>query len=335
MIVINVKNLSKNYSSYKKQPGLTGAFKGLFKRQKLQTEAVKDISFSVATGELVGFLGPNGAGKTTTLKMLSGILYPTAGQATVIGFTPWQRQKEYQKQFSIVMGQKNQLIWDLPAQESFLLNKAIYEIPDQQYTKTTDYLSELLAVKDILDVPVRKLSLGQRMKCELIAALLHQPKVLFLDEPTIGLDVVSQQKIREFIRQYNQEKQTTILLTSHYMEDVVQLCSRVIIIDLGKIIYDGALDQLCAKYARHKIIKVSFTKPVNKNDLTAFGKIKEHSPQQVVLEVTLDQVKLVAASILNKLPVDDILIDEIDIDDIIRKIFENNSARQFNSNSLD
>ena len=327
MQLIEVNNLSKEYQYYKKHPGLSGAAVSLFKRKKLFTKAVQEVSFAVSEGELVGFLGPNGAGKTTVLKMLSGILHPTAGQARVLGHIPWQREKEYQKQFAIVMGQKNQLWWDLPAQESFLLNKAIYEIPDQQYKQTIEYLSELLEVKDILDIQVRKLSLGQRMKCELITALLHNPKVLFLDEPTIGLDVVSQQKIREFIRQHNQEQKTTILLTSHYMEDIEQLCSRVIIIDQGRIIYDGQLASLVDKYVQHKVIKVSFTKPVAKNDLTGFGKIKEHLPQRTVLEVPKDQVKTVAASILSKLPVDDILIDEVEIDDVIRKIFEDNSCQ--------
>lgn len=324
MSIIDVKNLSKKYEYYKKQPGLTGAFKGLFKRQKLFTEAVKSISFSIEQGELVGFLGPNGAGKTTTLKILSGILHPTDGDVKVLDFVPWKRHKEYQKQFAIVMGQKNQLWWDLPAQESFLLNKEIYEIPDTEYKKTIEYLVNLLDVKNVLDVQVRKLSLGQRMKCELIAALLHDPKVLFLDEPTIGLDVVSQQKIREFIKEYNQLKKTTILLTSHYMEDVERLCQRVIIINRGKIVYNGDLKKLVDRYVNHKIIKPSFTKPVAKSDLEKFGKIREYLPQRAIIEVPKDQVKEKAAVILSELPVDDILIDEIEIEEVIRKFFAEN-----------
>lgn len=240
MSIIEVKNLTKDYEYYKKAPGIWNSVKSLFYREKLYTEAVKNISFSVDEGELVGFLGPNGAGKTTTLKMLSGILYPTSGDALVLGYTPWERKKQYQKQFSIVMGQKNQLWWDLPAMDSFILNKEIYEVPDNQFSKTIDELAELLDIKDILDVQVRKLSLGQRMKCELIAALLHQPRVLFLDEPTIGLDFASQKKMREFIKTYNEQKKTTILLTSHYIEDIKALCKRVIIIDHGEIKYDGA-----------------------------------------------------------------------------------------------
>src|SRR3989338_8274565 len=231
MPIIEVKNLTKKYEYYKKAPGLLASMKSLFHREKLYTEAVKNISFTVDEGELVGFLGPNGAGKTTTLKILSGILYPTSGEAKVLGHVPWKREKKYQKQFAIVMGQKNQLWWDLPAMDSFILNKEIYEVPDVQFKKTVDGLAELLEIKDILDVQVRKLSLGQRMKCELIAALLHQPKVLFLDEPTI-------------------------VLTSHYMEDVAALCKRVIIIDHGEIMYDGDLKALVDKYVDHKVLTI-------------------------------------------------------------------------------
>ena len=291
MPIIEVKNLTKKYEYYKKAPGLLASMKSLFHREKLYTEAVKNISFTVEEGELVGFLGPNGAGKTTTLKMLSGILYPTSGEAKVLGHVPWKREKKYQKQFAIVMGQKNQLWWDLPAMDSFILNKEIYEVPDAQFKKTVDGLAELLEIKDILDVQVRKLSLGQRMKCELIAALLHQPKVLFLDEPTIGLDVVSQQKMREFIKTYNEQKKTTILLTSHYMEDVKALCKRVIIIDHGEIRYDGALSALIDKYVDHKVITVTFTKPVERVDLEKFCPVMECTPLRAVLNVPNVEVK--------------------------------------------
>ena len=298
MIAISVKNLSKNFEYYKKVPGLFGAFKSLFQREKLITEAVKSISFSVEEGELVGFLGPNGAGKTTTLKMLSGILYPSEGDAKVLDYTPWQRQKEYQKQFAIVMGQKNQLWWDLPAMESFSLNKEIYEVPNDQFKKTIDYFSNLLDISDILNVQVRKLSLGQRMKCELVAALLHNPKVLFLDEPTIGLDVVSQQKIREFIKKYNKERKTTILLTSHYMEDVVQLCQRVIIINKGGIIYDGDIQRLIDQYATHKIVTITFKNDIAVDQLTLLGEIVEFDKRRVVLKIPDQNVKENAVRIL-------------------------------------
>lgn len=322
MNIISVKNLNKRYEYYRKSSGLWNSVKSLFHREKLFTEAVKDISFEIAEGEFVGFLGPNGAGKTTTLKMLSGILYPTNGEATVLGYVPSKRQPVFQKQFALVMGQKNQLWWDLPAMESFLLNQAIYEVPEEQFRATLNELTELLDINDILDIPVRKLSLGQRMKCELAAALLHSPKVLFLDEPTIGLDVVSQNNIREFLKKYNREKKITIILTSHYMDDVAALCERVIIINHGQMMYDGALKTLIDTYVDHKVLEVTFTEPVSAETLGAYGTVKEHQPERVVLEVPKAQAKQMAANILTKLPVDDILINEVGVDDVIRHIFQ-------------
>ncbi|OGH64251.1 MAG: hypothetical protein A2821_02000 [Candidatus Magasanikbacteria bacterium RIFCSPHIGHO2_01_FULL_41_23] len=321
MNVISVKNLSKTYEYYKKQSGLWNSVKSLFHREKLFTEAVKNISLEIAEGELVGFLGPNGAGKTTTLKMLSGILYPTSGEATVLGYIPAKRQSAFQKQFALVMGQKNQLWWDLPAMESFLLNKAIYEIPDEQFKNTLAELTELLDIKDILDIQVRKLSLGQRMKCELTAALLHSPKILFLDEPTIGLDVVSQNNIREFLKRYNREKKITIILTSHYMDDVAALCERVVIINFGELIYDGGLRALLDEHVDHKILEVTFTEDQDQNGFAKYGSIKEFTARHVVLAVKKDEAKKVAAEILTTMPVDDILINEVNIDDVIRHIF--------------
>lgn len=320
--IISVKNLSKTFSYYKKQTGLFGSIKSLIKREKLYTKAVDEISFEIAEGELVGFLGPNGAGKTTTLKMLAGILYPTSGEAKVLGYTPWQRQAAYQKQFSLVMGQKNQLWWDLPAMESFLLNKEIYEISNADFKRNLDELVELLDIKDVLQIQVRKLSLGQRMKCELVAALLHQPKILFLDEPTIGLDIISQQKIREFIKKYNQEKKTTILLTSHYMQDVEALAKRLIIIDHGKLIYTGSITELKEKYADIKFLEISFSKPVPRESLEKLGRIKEYTGEHVILSVPYLEHKKIAARILEELPVDDILIKDKDIESIISKIFK-------------
>ncbi len=322
MPIIEVKNLSKTYEYYKKEPGMLNSLKSLFHRKKLFAEAVKEINFEINEGELVGFLGPNGAGKTTTLKMLSGIIHPTSGEATVLGYTPWKRQAVFQKQFALVMGQKNQLWWDLPAMESFILNKEIYEVPDAQFKTTLAELTEILEIGDIVHVPVRKLSLGQRMKCELTAALLHSPKVLFLDEPTIGLDVVSQKNIREFLKKYNRQKKITIILTSHYMEDVEQLCERVVIINHGSLIYDGALQSLLDKYADQKILEVTFTKTVTKQELSALGKIKEYSPERVVLEVSKNTSKEVAITLLRDFPVDDILINEIPVDEVIRNIFQ-------------
>lgn len=320
-MTIHVKNLKKSYRYSKKQPGTWAGLKQLFQRQNLLTTAVDSISFDIAQGELVGFLGPNGAGKTTTLKMLSGILYPTSGEATVLGYTPWERKRDYQRQFSIVLGQKNQLWWDLPAMNSFLLNKEIYRIPSAQFKVTLDDLSELLDVKHVLHVQVRKLSLGERMKCELIAALLHNPKVLFLDEPTIGLDVVSQLNMREFIKDYNQRFKTTIVLTSHYMEDVEALCKRVVIIDHGKLIYDGSLPQLIEKHVDHKELKVTFTEPVTQSKVKLLGRVLEFDPRRVVLAVPKTHYKAISATLLEKFPIDDILIDEPNLEDVIRDIF--------------
>lgn len=325
MAIIDVNNLRKTYTFHKKAPGLANSFKSLFKRETLTTEAVKNISFSIEEGELVGFLGPNGAGKTTTLKMLAGILYPTSGEARVLGYTPWDRKPAYQKQFSIVMGQKNQLWWDLPAMESFLLNKEIYEVPDRQFNDTIEELTTLLDLKDVLNVQVRKLSLGQRMKAELTAALLHRPKVLFLDEPTIGLDVVSQQKMRKFIKSYNAQKKTTILLTSHYMEDVAALAHRVIIIDQGSLFYDGPLSKLVASVNDSKTIRMTFTADVAASEVGTYGSITEQSSRSATVRVPRKEATARTAAILAALPVDDITIEEEPIDDVIRQIFLNQS----------
>ncbi|EKE25654.1 MAG: hypothetical protein ACD_5C00080G0003 [uncultured bacterium] len=320
--IIEVKNLCKTYEFIEKQPGLKNSIKNLFKAEKKQKEAVKNISFKIEEGELIGFLGPNGAGKTTTLKMLSGILTPTSGEVNVMGFEPIMRKKEYKMQFAFVMGQKTQLWWDLPPMESFLLNKKIYEVSDEEFKKNLDEMIELLDVKEIVNKQVRQLSLGERMKCELIAALLHNPRVLFLDEPTIGLDVVAQKKIRDFIKKYNQERKTTIILTSHYMEDITELCKRIVIIDLGKIIYDGPLEDLIAKYASNKKVTIHFENEIEKGDVERYGGIMEFHPLKVSFEVPRHEAKNFVKEILSSnLPVDDIEIDEEDIESIIRNIF--------------
>ncbi len=256
MPVIEVNGLTKTFRTYKKQPGFSGAVRGLFRRRYEQTVAVKDISFTIEPGELVGFLGPNGAGKTTTPKMLSGLLYPTSGSARVLGYVPWRREDGYRRQFALLLGQKNQLWWDLPASESFELNARIYGISRAEMRRTLDSMSELLGVRNKLDVSVRELSLGERAKMELIAALLHRPKVLFLDEPTIGLDVVSQKIVREFLRAHNAREKTTILLTSHYMNDIEALCERVIIIDRGTIFFDGKLADVVDRFADSKLLTI-------------------------------------------------------------------------------
>lgn len=326
MAIIQVKSLSKSYEYYRKEAGLKGSLKALFNRQTLFAEAVKEISFNVKEGELVGFLGPNGAGKTTTLKLLSGIIFPSSGEVKVLGYTPSRREKGYQKQFAIVMGQKNQLLLDLPARETFALRGAIYEIPQKQFKRNLEELVEVLGAEDILDIPVRKLSLGQRMKCELISALLHKPKVLLLDEPTIGLDVIAQKNIRDFIKKYNRLHKTTILVTSHYMEDIRQLCKRVIIINLGQVIYDGSLEELIKKYATHKNLKVIFSqKGVTKSMLRKFGEVIDFSDYNGTVRVDNYQSKQKAIDLLSsELPIQDVLISEDSVDDIIRKIFAEN-----------
>jgi ABC-2 type transport system ATP-binding protein len=327
--VISVQNLSKHFKVYKKQPGFMGSITSLWNRKYEVVKAVEDVSFSIEQGEVVGFIGQNGAGKTTTLKTLSGLLYPTEGSVSVLGYNPWDRQPEFQKQFSLVMGQKNQLWWDLPAMETFLLNKAIYEIPDEEFNKTLAKLVDLLDVSDIINVQVRKLSLGQRMKCELIAALLHNPKVLFLDEPTIGLDVIMQKTLREFIKSYNTEFQATIILTSHYMDDIKELCKRAIIMDQGRKIFDGPLSDIIEKYARNKILKLVFSKPVTGKQLATFGTVKEHKEDGSEFTATLlvprKNAPQVAAKLLTALPVEDVTIEEPPIEAIIREVFENGS----------
>lgn len=321
MSVISVKNLKKYYKVHQKEPGLSGSIKSLFNRKYYDVKAVDNVGFEIEEGELVGFIGPNGAGKTTTLKVLSGLLYPTSGDVSVLGYTPWDRKPAFQKQFSLVMGQKNQLWWDLPAIESFVLNKEIYEVSDDKYKATLDELVELLDVKDVLKVQVRKLSLGQRMKMELIAALIHNPKILFLDEPTIGLDVVMQKKMRDFIKEYNRRYNATVILTSHYMDDVKELCKRVIIIDKGKVLFDGALDEIIKKFANHKLLTVVFSKEVLEKDLKKIGEVKEFEMPKATISVLRDKVSSAAAKLLENFPVADLNIEEAKIEDIIREVF--------------
>ncbi len=323
MPVIEVSGLTKTFRTYKKQPGFAGAVKGLFRRQYEQIAAVNNVDFGIEAGELVGFLGPNGAGKTTTLKMLAGLLYPSGGSAKVLGYIPWERQDGYRRQFALVLGQKNQLWWDLPARESLELNAKIYGIPADRFEGTVAEMSELLSVRDKLNVSVRELSLGERMKMELIAALLHQPKVLFLDEPTIGLDVVSQKIVREFLRRYNATHQTTILLTSHYMADIQALCQRVIIIDHGKIFFDGKLSEVVDRFADFKLITIQCdgADAGSTESLGKYGEVVEKSPGSIKLKVKRDRVIPACKALLDELPVRDIDIEEVPIEDVIRQIF--------------
>ncbi|MDP1578765.1 MAG: ABC transporter ATP-binding protein [Candidatus Didemnitutus sp.] len=326
--MIEVENLTRVFRTYKKKPGFWGGVKGLFKRDFEETRAADGVSFSIKEGEFVGFLGPNGAGKTTTLKMLSGLIYPTSGTARVAGFDPTQRENEYRRLFALVLGQKNQLWWDLPAMESFYLLRAIYGLDPKQWKETLDELVALLNVSHKLNVQVRELSLGERMKMELIAALLHRPRVLFLDEPTIGLDVISQKNVREFLRDYNRRNKTTILLTSHYMADISHLCDRVIVIDHGKKIYDGALARIAGAGARQRIIKfkprpslsgapVSF--PPEWQPLHGESKICDDG--EILLHVPSESVTIVCQQILAQGAVDDITIQDVPLEDIISEIF--------------
>jgi len=321
--IIEVSGLTKTFRTYKKEPGLGGAVRGLFHRKYEQTVAVNEVSFSIAEGELVGFLGPNGAGKTTTLKMLSGLLYPSRGSARVLGYVPWERQDGYRRQFALLLGQKNQLWWDLPARESLELNSKIYRIAPEVFSRTVAELTEMLAVKDKLDVMVRELSLGERMKMELIAALLHQPRVLFLDEPTIGLDVVSQKIVREFLRHYNASRKTTILLTSHYMTDIQELCRRVIIIDRGRIFFDGRLAEVLDRFADFKIVSISWLTGAHfpQVDLQRYGEVLQQTSNRIQLKVKRDQVIAACKQLLDELPVNDIDIQEVPIEEVIRQIF--------------
>ncbi|OGG02739.1 ABC transporter [Candidatus Gottesmanbacteria bacterium RBG_16_37_8] len=325
METIALKGLKKYFRVFKRREGLIRTFASLFKRKYSDVKAVDDISFTIKEGELVGFIGPNGAGKTTTLKCLSGLLYPSSGNVDVLGFKPFERKNQFLKSISLVMGQKNQLWWDLPAVESFRLNKEIYELDETTYQKNLNELMELLEVGTQVNQPVRSLSLGQRMKMELIAALIHHPKVLFLDEPTIGLDIVMQKKMRDFLGKYNQKYQATILLTSHYMADVKELCRRVIIINNGKLIYDGNLDKLSQKYSHHKIITAHFDNSFDRQKLSKLGEIKSIDENKVILHIKKVDTRQAAVTLLEKFKVRDLNIEEPELEDVISIIFEGKS----------
>ncbi len=325
--MIEVSHLTRVFRTYKKRPGFWGGVRGLFSREFTETRAADDINFTINEGEFVGFLGPNGAGKTTTLKMLSGLIYPTSGSARVAGFDPSKRENAYRRIFALVLGQKNQLWWDLPAIESFLLLRHIYGLSEEQYRTTLDELVDLLGVREKLNVMVRELSLGERMKMELIAALLHRPRVLFLDEPTIGLDVVSQKAVRQFLRDYNRRHRVTILLTSHYMADIKELCERVIVIHQGKKIYDGALDRLEAGSGSRKKIITFLPSP----DAAAgsfpdswksrYGETKRGDDGKFILSVPGENIAAVSQEILHAGPVADITIEDVPLEDIIAELF--------------
>ena len=321
MLAVETHDLAKTYVSHKKDPGIGGAIKGLFTKEKVEVEAVKAINLSIGQGELVGFLGPNGAGKTTTLKMLSGILYPTSGEAKVLGFTPHHRKPEMLRQIALVMGNKMQLWWDLPAWDSFVVLKELYEVDSDKFKRRVETLVEALDLRDKIHTQVRKLSLGERMKCELVAALLHSPRVVFLDEPTIGLDVVSQKRIRDFLKELHAEDNCTILLTSHYMQDVQELCDRVVVIDHGSLVYEGTLDQLSRQFSDTRRVRLSFSSPVESSALVRYGKVVMGEDMSAVIEVSRADTASVMSAVLQALPVTDVAIEEVDIEDVIRDLF--------------
>ncbi len=324
--MIEVERLRKWYRVHRRPPGLSAALRSLFHRAYEDVKAVEDVTFSIGAGERVGFLGPNGAGKTTTLKVLSGLLHPTEGRVAVAGFTPKERERGFLEQITLVMGQKQQLLWDLPPSETFLLNRAIYDIPRKQYDATVAELSELLDLGPLLGKPTRQLSLGERMKCELAVALLHRPKVLFLDEPTIGLDVSMQATVRGFVRAYNERFGATVLLTSHYMEDVAALCPRVMVIDKGRLIYDGGLAELVRRVRPDKRMLLRFSRPVERRDLEALGTVIEHGDAEAIVQVSQSALQAAVARALSSLPLTDLTVEDPPLEDVMRDLFAQGRA---------
>ena len=319
MPAIEVTELSKTYIVPEREAGLSAALKSLIHRKTREVKAVDRITFSVEEGEVVGFLGPNGAGKTTTLKMLSGLLYPTSGKTTVLGHTPSKRRRDFLSNITLVMGQRNQLIWDIPVIDSFERNRAVYRISRADYTTIVDELTGLLGLGELLEKPVRNLSLGERMKCEVAVALLHRPKVLFLDEPTIGLDVTMQRRIREFVSAYNREHGASILLTSHYMADVEALCKRVIIIHHGSVLFDGLLSDLVTRFSPHKTIEVELD--TESADLSAYGEVIEQEGARYKLSVEKTATPQITGRLLADLPVIDLTVEDPPIEDVIEQVF--------------
>ncbi|HZU82935.1 MAG TPA: ATP-binding cassette domain-containing protein [Polyangiaceae bacterium] len=342
--MIHVRDLRKHYRVHERAPGIAAALRSVFRRRYTHVAAVDGIDFDIRDGERVGFLGPNGAGKTTTLKVLSGLLYPTSGEVAVDGHEPRRREDAFLKKIMLVLGQKQQLLWDLPASETFELNRAVYDVPRPQFEATLRELSDLLELGDLVRKPVRTLSLGERMKCELCAALIHRPKVLFLDEPTIGLDVSMQSAVRDFIRRYNEKHGATLILTSHYMEDVAHLCPRVIVIDRGKLVYDGALDALVSRIRPDKRVVLRFAQPVEERDLAAivggpsaaekeagrsFGRVVRHRAEEAVLDVHKDDVNRVVTRTLAELPVSDLTVENPPLEEVMSELFaRGRSARR-------
>jgi ABC-2 type transport system ATP-binding protein len=319
--VIRVRELRKHYQVHERPPGVAAAFRSLWHRKYKTVAAVDGIGFDIEAGERVGFLGPNGAGKTTTLKVLSGLLHPTSGEVRVDGHEPRRREDAFLRKIMLVLGQKQQLLWDLPPSDTFELNRAVYDIPRAQFTETLRELSDLLELGDLVKKPARTLSLGERMKCELAAALVHRPRVLFLDEPTIGLDVSMQATVRSFVESYNRRYEATILLTSHYMEDVQRLCPRVIVIDKGKLVHDGPLDELVAQIRPDKRVVLRFARPVDRGDLDGLGAVVRHDAGETLLDVHKDEVNRVITQALARLPVSDLTVENPPLEEVMSELF--------------
>lgn len=328
MVQIEVDELSKVFKVPEREGGFAAAVKSLLFRKYRQIHAVDRVSFRIEPGEIVGFLGPNGAGKTTTLKMLSGLLHPTSGRATVLGHVPWRRESAYLSRISMVMGQRSQLNWDLPAMDSFLVHMAVYRVDNDEGRRTLDELIDLLDIRHVLGKQVRTLSLGERMKCEICVSLLHQPSVLFLDEPTLGLDLTMQDRIRQFVRECNRRYGATIILTSHYMADVTALCKRIIVIDHGRILFDGPLGALSARLAPFKVISIDLQQNMNGYAFERMGRVLSHEGRKVTLRVDKDQAAAVTSRLLADLSVLDLTIEDPPIEDVIRQVFADGRAGQ-------
>lgn len=321
MSIIAVENLSKIYPVAIKQPGLKGTLNHFFHRAYREIKAVSNVSFKIESGEIVGFLGANGAGKTTTLKMLTGLIHPSSGEVRVANYIPFRRQPKFLNKISLVMGQKQQLLWDLPALDSLRINAAIYQIPEKIFQQRLNELTEMLSLGSKLTQPVRKLSLGERMKAELLAALLHHPQVLFLDEPTLGLDVNAQVAVRKFLQQYNLRYEATIILTSHYMADITALCDRVLLIHQGNLIYDGSLDGLLERFAPCRQVTVELAQPVSSEKLALYGEIKAIQGQKVEFFISKEHLTATISRILAQLPVADLSVNDPPIEEIIGRLF--------------
>ncbi len=331
--IIEVAGLTKTYRVAQKQDGVLASIRGLFRREYKEVKAVEGVSFQIEPGELVAFLGPNGAGKTTTLKMLSGLILPTAGTASALGFVPWDRTDAFRRQFSLVMGQKNQLWWDLPAADSFNLLREIYRLPEVDFRRTLDELVEILAVEKLTRQAVRELSLGERMKMELIAALLHQPRLLLLDEPTIGLDVVAQSAIQKCLRDYHKRRGVTILLTSHYMRDIEALCERVLLINHGRLVYDGSLDGLADRFGQHKLVKLEFVAGEVPDDLGRYGTVTRIDSTSADLTIERNRIAEVLGAILDRARVADVVVQDPPLEQVLARVFQEKATE--NEHGLD